>query len=150
MIHLPLDRTDRRKTGRTQKVEHQEGISFRHAEISTALRPSAGIGDSHRAHNIFLRHKTCDGCHRRLPVPQPSGIKIHAIALPAAASRDWSISSSASIRNPSEVNPKYVINQMTMVESRMIVPAFLMKDHPHSHMGAAHCLPSAYGKPEAP
>ena len=44
------------------------------------------------------------------------------------------ISSSASIRNCPSTKPKYVVNQITIVDRRMIVPALRIKDHPRSHM----------------
>ena len=38
------------------------------------------------------------------------------------------------MRNVPSAQPKYVVNQTRIVDSRMIVPAFLMKDQPRSHM----------------
>ena len=64
--------------------------------------------------------------------PQPSGAKIHAIPLPIAA-RKPSLRSSTMPKRPSAM-PKLEANQMKMVDKRMIVPAFLMKDQPRSHM----------------
>ena len=37
------------------------------------------------------------------------------------------------MKEPS-TKPKKLRNQMTMVDSKMMVPAFLMKDQPRSHM----------------
>ena len=67
-------------------------------------------------------------------LPHPSGVNIQQIALPILAKILISISSSANILNPSSVNPKYVVNHTTIVERRIIVPAFLMNDQPRSHM----------------
>ena len=67
-------------------------------------------------------------------LPQPSGAKIHEIALPTAANMLLPISSSASIWNVPSTQPKRERNQSTMVDSRMIVPAFLMNDQPRSHI----------------
>ena len=67
-------------------------------------------------------------------LPQPRGLKIQASTPPMAARMEWSISSSDSMRNVPSTVPKYVVNQTKIVDSRMIVPAFLMKDQPRSHM----------------
>jgi len=67
-------------------------------------------------------------------LPHPRGVKIQAMAFPMAARMEWSISSSSSIRNVPSTDPKKERNQTTMVDRRMIVPAFLMKDQPRSHM----------------
>ena len=67
-------------------------------------------------------------------LPQPRGAKIQAMALPTRARMEYSISSSDSIRKAPSTQPKKVRNQTRMVESRMMVPAFLMKDQPRSHM----------------
>ena len=41
IVHLPLDGADCRRAGRTQKIEHQEGISRNLTEVCTNLRPAA-------------------------------------------------------------------------------------------------------------
>ena len=61
-------------------------------------------------------------------------MNIHAAALPITARIDLSISLSSSIRNEPSTTPKYVVNQTNIVERRIIVPAFLMKDRPRSHV----------------
>ena len=66
--------------------------------------------------------------------PQPSGAKIQAMQLPILARIEESSCSSESIPNPSSVQPKNERNQTTIVESKMIVPAFLMNDQPRSHI----------------
>ena len=67
-------------------------------------------------------------------VPQPSGAKIQAMAPPMPARIEWLISSSASIRKLPSTTPKKLRNQTRIVESRIMVPAFLIKDQPRSHM----------------
>ena len=80
------------------------------------------------------------------PLPalvQPSGAKIHAIAEPifARTHSAWAASRAAP-SNPSKssipkvplLHPKFIKNHKTIVDNRIIVPAFLMKDHPRSHM----------------
>ena len=80
------------------------------------------------------------------PLPalvQPSGAKIHAIAEPTFARTHsaWAVSRAAP-SNPSKssipkvplLHPKFIKNHKTIVDNRIIVPAFLMKDHPRSHM----------------
>jgi len=67
-------------------------------------------------------------------LPQPSGMNSHATALPSFARMLRLISSSSSIPNAPSAQPKRLRNQITMVESRIIVPAFLMKLQPRSHM----------------
>ena len=64
--------------------------------------------------------------------PQPSGAKIHAMPL-QIIERKPSLKSSTMPKRPS-AKPKLEVNQMKMVDSRMMVPAFLMKDQPRSHM----------------
>ncbi len=64
----------------------------------------------------------------------PRGVKIHAIALPILDRILESNCSASSIPKPPSVHPKVIRNQRTMVDSKMIVPAFLMKDQPRSHM----------------
>ena len=64
--------------------------------------------------------------------PQPSGAKIHATAEPIAARILLFISSTIPKLPPS--TPKLCANHTKMVERRIIVPAFLMKDHPRSHV----------------
>ena len=64
----------------------------------------------------------------------PSGVKIGAITLPIDA-KILSLSCSASnIPNFPSTQPKLIRNQRMIVERRIIVPAFLMNDHPLSHM----------------
>ena len=53
---------------------------------------------------------------------------------PMAARMELWISLSSSIRKVPSTQPKYVVNHTKMVESRMMVPAFLMKLQPRSHM----------------
>ena len=65
-------------------------------------------------------------------LPQPRGAKIQEIPLPITA-RSPSDRSSTIPKLPS-TNPKLDVNQMKMVESRITVPAFLIKDQPRSHM----------------
>ena len=64
-------------------------------------------------------------------VPQPSGVKIQAIALPMTARMLLSISTMP--KEPFS-QPKEEVNHTKMVASRITVPAFLMKDQPRSHM----------------
>ena len=64
-------------------------------------------------------------------VPQPSGAKIQAIALPIAARMLLSISTMP--KEPS-AHPNEEVNQTRIVASRITVPAFLINDHPRSHM----------------
>ena len=63
---------------------------------------------------------------------QPSGVKIHAIALPIEARIE--LFNSSTIPKLPLSHPKLIKNHNTMVDKRMIVPAFLMKDQPLSHM----------------
>ena len=63
---------------------------------------------------------------------QPKGPKIQAIAEPIFA-RILLFSSSTIPKEPPS-HPKPIKNHRTMVERRMIVPAFLIKDQPLSHM----------------
>ena len=52
------------------------------------------------------------------------------------------ISSSASIRNCPSTKPKYVVNQITIVDRRMIVPALRIKRTIHApHNASGHCRP---------
>ena len=67
-------------------------------------------------------------------LPQLRGANIQAMPLPIAANMLLPISSSASIPNAPSTQPNRLRNQSTMVESRMIVPAFLMNDQPRSHI----------------
>ena len=67
-------------------------------------------------------------------LPQPRGLKIHASTPPMAARMEQPISSSESIRKLPSTKPKKLVNQTKMVDSRMMVPAFLMKLQPRSHM----------------
>ena len=67
-------------------------------------------------------------------VPKPSGRNRNANGIPILASIEYSSSSSASIRKEPSTTPKKERNQITMVESRMMVPAFLMNDQPRSHI----------------
>ena len=64
--------------------------------------------------------------------PKPRGMKITAITLPTAASREASLSSTQP--KPPSAKPKLLRNQRIMVDRRMMVPARLMKDQPRSHM----------------
>ena len=64
--------------------------------------------------------------------PHPRGAKIQAKDLPIAE-RIPSLKSSTMPKWPS-TKPKLEANHTTMVESRITVPAFLMKDQPLSHM----------------
>lgn len=50
------------------------------------------------------------------------------------ASIDASSSSSSSIVKLPSIKPKRLVNQITIVERRMIVPAFLMNDQPRFHI----------------
>ena len=62
----------------------------------------------------------------------PRGAKIHAIAEPIFAR--ILLFNSSTIPNPPFSQPKPIKNQRTIVERRMMVPAFLMKDQPLSHI----------------
>ena len=64
--------------------------------------------------------------------PKPNGLKMGAIAPPMAARMLASISST--IRNAPSTTPKLFRNHMRMLDARIMVPAFLMKDQPRSHM----------------
>ena len=74
-------------------------------------------------------------------VPNPSGAKIQAITLPTLARMDISSSSSSSIRKTPSTVPKRLRNHTRIVDSRMMVPAFLIKLQPRSHMDRS-TLPS--------
>ena len=63
--------------------------------------------------------------------PQPSGTKITQIAEPMAARILSFISTMPKL--PS-AQPKFEANHTRIVASRIMVPAFLMKDQPRSHM----------------
>ena len=66
--------------------------------------------------------------------PHPSGAKRGARTPPMPARiLQFSCSASNMPKEPS-VHPKRMRNQRTIVDNRIIVPAFLMKDHPRSHM----------------
>ena len=65
-------------------------------------------------------------------LPKPKGAKIGATKPPMAANKDLSISSTM-VKDPSTI-PKALVNQMIMLERRMIVPARLMKDQPRSQV----------------
>ena len=67
-------------------------------------------------------------------LPQPSGAKIGAITPPIAAKILLSNCSASNIVKLPSTQPNPCKNQSTMVESKMMVPAFLMKDQPRSHM----------------
>ena len=67
-------------------------------------------------------------------VPKPRGAKIHASAEPTFARIERLSSSFPSIRKPSAVQPKKEVNQTTIVESRITVPAFFTKDQPRSQV----------------
>ena len=66
--------------------------------------------------------------------PKPSGAKIQQIALPITPRMLLSSSISASNPNEPSTVPKQEPAQMMIEEIRIIVPAFLMKDQPRSHM----------------
>ena len=65
-------------------------------------------------------------------LPHPRGVKIHATAEPIAARILFSISSTIPKCPPSNPNP--CANHIKIVERRMIVPAFLIKDPPRSQV----------------
>ena len=64
--------------------------------------------------------------------PQPSGVKIQANVCPIVANKLLLISST--IANPLSSNPNDCKNQITIVDNKITVPAFLIKDHPLSHI----------------
>ncbi len=66
--------------------------------------------------------------------PQPRGRKSHANVFPIAAKILLSISIWSSIRKLPSTHPKNVVNHTKIVDSIMMVPAFLIKDQPRSHM----------------
>ena len=80
------------------------------------------------------------------PLPlcvHPSGVKIQPIAEPifARIHSAWAASRAApsspsklNIPKPASVHPKFIKNHKMMVDNVMIVPAFLMKDQPRSHI----------------
>ena len=67
-------------------------------------------------------------------MPHPRGLKIIATTLPILAIMLYCIWSSSNIPNEPFTHPKNDKNQTTIVESKIIVPAFLMNDHPRSHI----------------
>ena len=69
-----------------------------------------------------------------LQLPHPRGAKIHAIALPILERILASSCSASSIVKDPSIHPKLIRNHRIIVERRMMVPAFLMKDHPRSHI----------------
>ena len=66
--------------------------------------------------------------------PAPFVMELPAYHWPTVARMERSSSSSSSIRNTPSATPKRLRNQTRIVDSRMIVPAFLMKLQPRSHM----------------
>ena len=67
-------------------------------------------------------------------LPQPTGANSQAIAPPSLARTLESIWSSSNIPKEPSAHPKNERNQTTIVESKIIVPAFLMNDQPRSHI----------------
>ena len=65
---------------------------------------------------------------------KPRGRKIHLMPLPSMPNTLSASSSSVLKPNLPSTMPKQEPAQMTMEESRMMVPAFFMKDQPLSHM----------------
>ena len=65
-------------------------------------------------------------------LPKPRGAKIQAMVLPMLARMEWLLSSTMPKAPFSK--PKPWRNHNTMVDSRITVPARLMKDQPRSHM----------------
>ena len=65
-------------------------------------------------------------------LPQPSGMKIQAMAFPITARMEW-LRSSTMPKLPFST-PKAWRNQSKIADSRMTVPAFLIKDQARSHI----------------
>ena len=66
--------------------------------------------------------------------PHPRGTNKGARIPPREAKILLSSISSSSIPKEPSVQPKLMRNHSTMVDNRMMVPAFLMKDQPLSHI----------------
>ena len=66
--------------------------------------------------------------------PQPRGANSGAITEPIEARILLSNCSASSMPKEPSTQPKLMKNHSTMVDNRMMVPAFLIKDQPRSHM----------------
>ena len=110
VVHLTLDCTDCRKARCAQEVERKERIAADHREVGSHVAVNravtAAIEDTKRTDNVLLRNKTGDGSTAACQLPQPSGAKIQAIALPMVARMLLLISSSVSILNAPSTTPK--------------------------------------------